>query len=325
MPEPSVRVGSRTSRLAAWQTDHVIASLEAAWPGIRCERVPIRTLGDRVTDVPLPRIGDRGLFTKDIEDGLRDGAIDLAVHSLKDLPTEMAAGLALGAVLAREDPRDALVAPGGATLATLPAGARVGTSSIRRRAQVLARRPDLRMVDIRGNVPTRLEKVASGGYDATILAVAGLKRLGLESAASEVLEPEIMLPAPGQGALAVQVRAADPRVEALVARLDDRESRLATGCERGVLEALHGGCQAPVGTWSAWSGETLHVRAIVASFDGSTLVRAQESGRVVDAASARSLAARLAARLRSQGAEDVIDACRAAVAAWPVEPREASA
>jgi hydroxymethylbilane synthase len=325
MPERSVRIGSRTSRLAAWQSDHVIARLEAAWPGLQCERVPMRTLGDRVVDVPLPRIGDRGLFTKEIEDGLRGGSIDIAVHSLKDLPTEMADGLALGAVLVREDPRDALVAPGGATLATLPEGARVGTSSIRRRAQVLARRPDLRMVDIRGNVPTRLEKVASGAYDATILALAGLQRLGLESAVSEVLDPETMLPAPGQGALAVQVRSTDARVREIVARLDHRQTRLATGCERGVLESLEGGCQAPVGTWTAWSGDTLDIRAIVASFDGRTIVRAQASGRVVDDRGAASLAGRLAAALRSQGGDQVIESCRAAVAAWPLEPREASA
>jgi hydroxymethylbilane synthase len=325
MPDVTVRVGSRTSRLAAWQTDHVIASLEAAWPGIRCERVPIRTLGDRVTDVPLPRIGDRGLFTRDIEDGLRGGTIDIAVHSLKDLPTEMAPGLALGAVLAREDPRDALVAAAGATLATLPAGARVGTSSIRRRAQILARRPDLTIVDIRGNVPTRLDKVARGAYDATLLAIAGLKRLGLEAAVTEVFAPEIMLPAPGQGALAVQVRADDDRVLAIVARLDDRPTRLATNCERGVLEALDGGCQAPVGTWTSWNGDTLRIRAIVASVDGTAIVQAEDAAHVTDAAGAAALATRLAAALKAQGAGRVIEACRAAVAAWPAEPREASA
>jgi hydroxymethylbilane synthase len=325
MPDLTVRVGSRTSRLAVWQTDHVIAGLEAAWPGMRCERVPIRTLGDRVTDVPLPRIGDRGLFTRDIEDGLREGTIDIAVHSLKDLPTEMAAGLALGAVLVREDPRDALVAAAGATLATLPAGARVGTSSIRRRAQVLARRPDLKIVDIRGNVPTRLDKVARGAYDATLLALAGLKRLGLEAAVTEVFAPEVMLPAPGQGALAVQVRADDERVLGIVARLDDRRTRLATGCERAVLEALEGGCQAPVGTWTSWDGDTLRVQAIVASFDGTAIVRAKDASHVTDAAGAAALATRLAAALKSQGAARVIDDCRAAVAAWPTGPREASA
>ena len=317
MSDLTVRVGSRASRLALWQTDHVIARLEAAWPGLRCERVPIRTLGDRVTDVPLARIGDRGLFTKDIEDRLYGATIDVAVHSLKDLPTDVPEGLALGAVLVREDPRDALVGPRGITLASLPAGARVGTSSIRRRAQILALRPDLRMVDIRGNVPTRIEKVASGNCDATLLALAGLKRLGLESSVTEIFEPDVMLPAPGQGALAVQVRATDAKVREIVARLDDMPTRLATACERGVLAALEGGCQAPVGTWTSWSGGTLHARAIVGSFDGRIIVRAEEAGPVADESQAVALALRIAAHLSANGAREVIEGCRAAVAAWP--------
>ena len=318
MPEPTVRVGSRTSRLAMWQTDHVIALLEAAWPGLRCERVPIRTLGDRVTDVPLPRIGDRGLFTKEIEDGLHGATIDVAVHSLKDLPTDVPAGLALGAVLVREDPRDALIASSGATLATLPPGARVGTSSVRRRAQLLARRPDLQMHDIRGNVPTRLEKVARGDYDASLLALAGLRRLGLEAAVTEILEPDVMLPAPGQGALAVQVRADDARVLGLVERLNHAPTRLATACERGVLNALEGGCQAPVGTWTQWAGNTLQLAAIVASFDGRAIVRAAAAAAVENEAGALALAARVADRLRADGASEIIAACRLAVAALPL-------
>jgi hydroxymethylbilane synthase len=325
MPELSVRVGSRASRLARWQTDHVIARLESAWPGLACERVLIRTLGDRVTDVPLPRIGDRGLFTKEIEDGLRSATIDVAVHSLKDLPTDMPPWLALGAVLVREDPRDALVSATGATLADLARGARVGTSSIRRRAQLLARRPDLQMVDIRGNVPTRLEKVTSGAYDASLLALAGLRRLGLEASVTEVLDPDVMLPAPGQGALAVQVRSDDRRVIDLVARLDDAPTRLATACERGVLGALEGGCQAPVGTWTSWSGRTLRLDAIVASFDGRTVVRASESASVEQETDALALASRVASVLREAGAADIIAACRAAVADLPGSGGGASA
>jgi hydroxymethylbilane synthase len=317
MPETAVRVGSRASQLARWQTEHVVARLESAWPGLECERVLIRTLGDRVTDVPLPRIGDRGLFTKEIEDGLRSATIDLAVHSLKDLPTEMPPGLALGAVLVREDPRDAFVSSSGAALADLPAGARVGTSSIRRRAQLLARRPDLQMVDIRGNVPTRLEKVTSGAYDATLLALAGLRRLGLDASITEVLEPGVMLPAPGQGALAVQVRSDDRRVLDLVSRLDDRPTRLATACERGVLAALEGGCQAPVGTWTSWTDRTLRLDALVASFDGGTIVRASEAAPVEGEADALALASRVASALLDAGAADIIAACRAAVAGLP--------
>jgi len=320
MLDAIVRIGSRTSRLAMWQTNHVIAGLEAAWPGVRCERVPIRTLGDRVTDIPLPRIGDRGLFTKDIEDGLRGATIDVAVHSLKDLPTDVPEGLALGAILVREDPRDALVSNGGHTLETLPAGARVGTSSIRRRAQILARRPDLQMVDIRGNVPTRLEKVAAGAYDATLLALAGLRRLQLEAAVTEVLGPEVMLPAPGQGALAVQVRADDRRVAAIVARLDHAPTRLATACERALLAALDGGCQAPVGAWTTWTGRTLRLDALVATFDGTRVVRASADAVVESEADAESLARGAAARLQAQGADAIIAECRTAVAAMPGGP-----
>lgn len=317
MPEAVIRVGTRASRLALWQTNHVIAALEAAWPGLRLERVPIRTLGDRVTDVPLPRIGDRGLFTREIEEGLHGATIDLAVHSLKDLPTELPPGLAIGAVLVREDPRDALVTRDGSILATLPPGARLGTSSIRRRAQVLARRPDLTMVDIRGNVPTRLEKVMRGEYDATVLALAGLRRLELAGAVSEVLGPDVMLPAPGQGALAVQVRTGDARVAELVSKLDHAPTRLATACERGVLAALEGGCQAPIGTATQWSGATLGLDAIVASFDGRTIVRASAEARVTSEAEALTLAGVVADRLRAQGAAAVIAACRAAVAGMP--------
>jgi hydroxymethylbilane synthase len=325
MPEPAVRVGSRASALARWQTEHVISQLEAAWPGLQCERVLIRTLGDRVTDVPLPRIGDRGLFTKEIEDGLRSATIDVAVHSLKDLPTEMPPGLALGAVLPREDSRDVLVARDGSTLATLRPGARVGTSSIRRRAQLLALRPDLQMLDIRGNVPTRLEKVTAGAYDASLLALAGLKRLGLAASASEVLGPETMLPAPGQGALAVQVRADDRRVLDLVGRLDDGPTRLATACERGVLGALEGGCQAPVGTWTVWTGSTLRIDAIVASFDGQRIVRTSAAATVGSETDALALAQRAAATLRAAGAEAIIAECRAAVAGLPGPDAGASA
>ena len=182
-----MRAGTRASRLARWQTEHVIARLSQTWPALSFERVEVRTLGDRLSDVPLPRIGDRGLFTRELEDGLRSGTIDFAVHSLKDLPTEAPEGLALGAVLARDDPRDVLVSREGRRLADLPPGARLGTSSLRRRAQVMALRRDLEIADIRGNVPTRVEKVQRGESDATLLAMAGLRRLDMTSVVTEVL------------------------------------------------------------------------------------------------------------------------------------------
>lgn len=315
MPE-RVRVGTRASRLALWQTDHVIARLERAWPGTPFERVEIRTLGDRVTDVPLPRIGDRGLFTREIEDGLRAGTIDIAVHSLKDLPTESPAGLAVGAVLEREDPREVLVARDGRTLSALPRAATVGTSSLRRRAQVLSRRPDLRMTDIRGNVPTRLEKVGRGEYDATLLALAGLRRLGLTAAVTEIFEHDVLVPAPGQGALAVQCRAADARIAPLLAPLDDAPTRFATAAERALLSAVEGGCQAPLGAIATRIGpRSLRLQGLVASMDGAVILRCDVEDVVPDEAAATALGRRAADELLAQGAGQLLDETRAALAA----------
>ncbi len=249
----SLRAGTRGSRLALWQTDLVASRLRQAWPGLQVERVLITTLGDRVSDVPLPRIGDKGIFTRELEDALRAGTIDLAVHSLKDLPTELPPGLVIAAILERADPRDALVGPSPVTIDTLRAGARVGTSSLRRRAQLLARRPDLDVRDLRGNVPTRVDKVLAGDLDAAVLALAGLTRLGLSDHVVEVFGTDVMLPAPGQGALAVEIRADDQRTAAWVAPLDDRDTRLATTAERTMLAQLEGGCQAPIGALATFA------------------------------------------------------------------------
>ena len=308
-----VRVGTRASRLALWQTDHVIARLQAAWPDLELERVPIRTLGDRVTDVPLPRIGDKGLFTRELEDGLHAGAIDLAVHSLKDLPTRSPAELSLGAVLEREDPRDVLVAAAPTTLATLPAGARLGTSSLRRRAQVLAHRPDLDVRDLRGNVPTRIDKVLRGGeLDAAVLALAGLRRLGLESHGVERFEADTLLPAPGQGAMAVQIRADDERLASLVALLDHWETRLATGAERALLAVLEGGCHVPIAALASRDPDgLLRLQGLVADLDGRTLVRAGGRARVDSERDARALGERVAQDLLTAGAGRILEAVAA--------------
>jgi hydroxymethylbilane synthase len=315
MTETVLRVGTRSSALALWQTNHVIAALERAWSGIRCERVPMRTLGDRVKDVPLPRIGDRGLFTREIESGLRDRTIDVAVHSLKDLPTEDPDDLIVGAVLEREDPRDALVSRDGSAFGALAPGVRIGTSSVRRRAQLLALRPDLEISDIRGNVPTRLEKVERGDYDATVLALAGLRRLELAGKASEIFALARVLPAPGQGALAVQVRAGDEDVRRLVGLLDHPATRLATAAERGLLAQLEGGCQAPVGAVATWSpGARLRLEAVVADFDGASVCRSSADGVVTSCDGARAIAAIVAQRLQEQGAAALIAACRRSVA-----------
>ena len=307
---PRLRVGTRASRLALWQTDYVIDRLRQQWPGLDVERVPMTTLGDRVTTVALSKIGDKGIFTRELEDGLRTGAIDLAVHSLKDLPTEPPADLAIGAILERDDPRDVLVAGPGATLASLAAGARIGTSSLRRRAQLAATRPDVEIVDIRGNVPTRLEKVWRGDVDAVLLAFAGLRRLGLESHVSEVLDPAEMLPAPGQGALAVQMRKDDDRLTTLLASLEHAPTRLATTAERALLGFLEGGCQVPVGAFAQFEGSTLQLRAIVASPDGRHVVGRHVSGPVTAVAAAAALGESLGRDLLAGGAERILAAIR---------------
>jgi hydroxymethylbilane synthase len=313
-----VRIGTRGSRLALWQADHVAARLRREHPGLGVERVVLSTAGDRVVDVALSKVGDKGLFTRELEEALVEGRVDVAVHSLKDLPTEMPDGLALGAVPEREDPRDALVGPFTGGLDGLPAGARVGTSSLRRRAQLLARRPDLRVVDLRGNVPTRLEKVERGECDAAVLALAGLRRLGLEHAAGCVLEPEEMLPAVGQGALAVQCRRGDSHVRALLGPLDHGPTRLAVAAERGLLARLEGGCQVPVGCLAAPLGTHLLVRGLVADVDGSVVVSGVLEDAVRDEPAATALGGRLAERLLEGGAREILARVRAAVAGGTV-------
>ncbi len=272
-----LRLGTRTSRLATWQAEHVARSLEAAWPGVRVDFVPFVTQGDRTLDQPLPEIGGKGLFTLELERALLDGRIDLAVHSLKDLPTADPDGLALGAITERADPRDAWVCPAGLALAGLAERAVVGTSSLRRASQLLRQRPDLDVRSIRGNVETRIRKTREGGYDATVLAVAGLDRLGLMGEATAVLDLDTMLPAPGQAALAVQVRADDPAVRDRVAALDHAETRAAVEAERHFLAALGGGCSAPIAALATTADGTLSLRGRVCSVDGSQTVGVEQA------------------------------------------------
>jgi hydroxymethylbilane synthase len=314
----ALRVGTRGSRLALWQADHVAARLRARQPGLAVETVVITTKGDRVVDTALSRVGDKGLFTRELEEALRDGRIDVAVHSLKDLPTALPPDLAIGAILEREDPRDALVgrAPGG--LAGLPRGARVGTSSLRRRAQLLERRPDLRIVDLRGNVPTRLAKVERGDCDAAVLALAGLRRLGLEAAVAAALEPQELLPAVGQGAIAVQSRAGDRRVGPWLSALDHTPTRLATLAERAFLARLEGGCQVPIGAFAALAEGRLHLRGLVADVDGSVVLRGALAAAVADEPAATRLGERVADQLLAAGATAVLARVRAAVDAGAV-------
>jgi hydroxymethylbilane synthase len=273
-------IGSRGSDLAVTQTNYIAGRLRALSPDIEVEVEIISTKGDRVTDVPLAQVGGKGLFTKELEVALLDRSVDLAVHSLKDLPTELPGGLALGAVPEREDPTDALVSASGKGLMDLPQGARVGTSSTRRQVQLLACRPDLKLVDLRGNVPTRLKKLHSEGLDAIILATAGLKRLGLEKHITERLQPEHMLSAVGQGALGIEIRADDDPLKALLAQIHHEETAAAATAERTLLDALGGGCQVPLGALATANGDALSLRACACSPDGTKVVRAEERGRL---------------------------------------------
>ncbi len=304
----TVRVGTRSSKLALWQAELVIGRLREAHGGLECRVVAFSTQGDEVTDRPLPEIGGKGVFTERIEEALRTGETDIAVHSLKDLPVDEAEGTEIGAVLGRDEARDALVSRGGLCLDRLPVGAVVGTSSTRRQAQLLALRPDLVVRPIRGNVETRLRKVEEGEYDAALLAGAGLARLGLSGRVSEWLDVRLFLPAPGQGAVAVQCRAGDRATLALLAAIDEPELRAATEAERGFLRALGGGCSAPVGAYATVGGATaagrivtLHARVIAP--DGSRTIEVEGSGT-----GAREVAARLAERARAQGAAAILQA-----------------
>lgn len=298
----SLRIGTRRSQLALWQTHHVRDLLLTAHPAHTVAIVHMTTTGDRVLDKPLPEIGGKGLFTQELEEALRAGAIDLAVHSLKDLPTDMDTTFTIGAIIARANPFDALISRDGLTLATLPAGATVGTSSLRRRAQLHAFRADLRTESLRGNVDTRLRKALDpeGPYDAIVLAVAGLERLAQGEVITEVIDRAIMLPASAQGAVAVQCRADDVRTLALLAALDDRPTRLAVTAERAFLQHLEAGCRLPVSAYATLDGDTLHLTGRVSALDGARTITVSGSATVEQAAA---LGVRLAEDALSQGAD----------------------
>ncbi|HSR91366.1 MAG TPA: hydroxymethylbilane synthase, partial [Gemmatimonadales bacterium] len=264
----AIRLGTRASRLARIQTDLVRKALARLDPTIEFRSVEITTEGDRDLRTPLPEIGGKGVFTQELEQALQDGTIDLAVHSLKDVPVEPSPGLTLAAIGMREDPREVLIAAQGWTLATLPAGAKVGTCSTRRAAQLLVHRPDLQLAPLRGNVDTRVAKAQAGEFDAIVIAAAGVHRLGLASAITEYLPLEIMLPAPGQGALAVQSRNDDSAMLELLRGLEDTAARVATDAERAFLEGLGGGCAAPIAAFGEVVGGRLHLRGLVLSLDG---------------------------------------------------------
>ncbi|MFL5542820.1 MAG: hydroxymethylbilane synthase [Longimicrobiaceae bacterium] len=307
-----VRIASRGSELALWQARAVEAAIRLAAPDVQVEIRVIRTTGDHVQDVPLAKIGDKGLFTKELDAALLAGEADLAVHSLKDVPTRVPDGLEIVAVSHREDPRDVLILPPGRTgsLATLPPGARVGTSSLRRRAQLRALRPDLDVLDLRGNLNTRLAKLDRGDYDAIVLAAAGVLRLGWEDRIAERLDPSAWLPAVGQGALGVAARVGDGRIRALLKDFHDPFTAACTAAERAFLAALEGGCQIPIGALATMDEQGFTLRGLVAGVDGETVLRDSVflPMRADDAwfAAVSALGPRLADRLLEMGAGEVL-------------------
>lgn len=295
-----IRAGTRTSRLARWQTGHVLGLLRQAWPELKTQAIDFTTLGDWDIDTPLPEIGGKGLFTAELETALLSGVIDVAVHSLKDLPTTSPDGIVVAAIPARADPRDTLI---GAALTNLQEGAIVGTSSIRRAAQLLRLRPDLSIHSIRGNVPTRVRKVGEGQYDAAVLAVAGLERLDMLHVAAQILEPLEMLPAPGQGAIGVQCRSDDARTLRLLAAIDDGDARATTTAERAFLSRLQAGCSSPVGALGAVQSEGIALRGVVLSLDGTREIRVSGVGTDGEA-----LGRALAEKALDEGAAELIHA-----------------
>ena len=294
---------TRASALARWQTQWIINSLQKIHPDLICEEKIITTKGDKILDKPLPEIGGKGLFTQELENELLSGAVHCAVHSLKDLPVENAAGLTIGCIPRRAEARDALVSAGGSTLSTLPANASVGTSSLRRSAQILSLRPDLRIESLRGNVDTRVRKALDGHYDAILLAGAGLTRLCLENYVTEWLSLDVMLPAPGQGALAVQCRADDQMTLSLLTPLEDDSARRATTAERAFLSALGGGCAVPVAAHAEVGSQPSMIRltGLVIATDGTKAVKV--TGQGTDACQ---LGKELARKAIEQGAGEIL-------------------
>jgi len=271
-----LRIGSRGSQLALWQANHISALLRER--GHEVELETIKTTGDKITDVALAKVGTKGMFTKEIEEALAEGRIDLAVHSLKDLPTEVPPGFEIAAITTRENPRDVFCSRKYESIEDLPRAARVGTSSLRRQAQLKAVRPDLDIHPLRGNVDTRLRKLEAGEYDAIILAAAGLNRLGKTEFVRQVIPAEVMCPAAGQGALGIEIRAGDAATRQHLAFLDDAAARATTTCERALLNKLGGGCQVPIGAFAELRNGRLHLEAIVADPDGTKVLRESRDG-----------------------------------------------
>ena len=302
VPPRRLTIATRESALALWQAEHVRSRLTSRYRGTTVELLGVTTQGDRIVDRPLASIGGKGLFIKELENALRDGRADIAVHSLKDVPMDLPDGFVLAAISAREDPRDAFVSAHFAALSSLPEGAVVGTSSLRREAQLRERRPSLRIEPLRGNVHTRLAKLDQGRYDAIILAAAGLKRLGLGTRIRALLDPDEALPAPGQGALAIECRADRADLLQALAPLADRGTTLATSAERAFSRALGGSCQTPLAAYAEWEEGRLWLRGLLASRDGREVMRGEQESPVADVDDARALGTALADDFLRRGA-----------------------
>lgn len=298
-----ITIGTRGSMLALWQANWVKSELERVH-GLEVELNIIKTTGDKITDVPLSQVGGKGLFVKEIEEALLDGRVDLAVHSMKDVPTDFPEGLALRCITKREDPRDALISREGKRLSELTKGAKIGTSSLRRRSQLLAKRPNLEITDLRGNLDTRIRKLEEGVYDAIILAGAGLNRLGWSEKITELIDPDIMLPAIGQGALGIETRIDDGATNELVAFFDDPNTSDAVKGERALLKELEGGCQVPIAAYGTVKDMHLKLKGLVASVDGSRIIEASIEGSSRDSAT---LGVELAKKLITMGAKEILD------------------
>jgi len=301
---PFATIGTRGSKLALWQAGWVKSLLQETHPQISVRVHIIKTRGDKILDVPLARVGGKGLFVKEIEQALLSGDIDIAVHSMKDMPAEIPDGLQITAIPRRETPHDVLISSGGRKLDELPAGSRIGTSSLRRSAQLLALRPDLTIVPLRGNLNTRLKKLDAGQMDAIVLAAAGVKRLGLAARITEVFAEQVMLPAVGQGALCIETRSADATTVSLVAPLDDQTTHTVVTGERAFLNRLQGGCQVPVAAHGKLDDNRFTLQGLVASLDGRRVIRDQLAGPVK---SSRQVGLDLAERLLAAGADVILE------------------
>jgi hydroxymethylbilane synthase len=300
-----IRIATRKSPLALWQAEHVAKLLERTFPGTKTELVKMVTQGDKILDAPLAKVGGKGLFVKELEQGMLEGTADIAVHSMKDVPVEVPEGLHLAAILAREDPTDAFVSNRYSSLNELPPHARIGTSSLRRQCQIKEKFPDAEVISLRGNVHTRLAKLDAGLYDAIILASAGLKRLGMAERITQSLDTSVSLPAVGQGAIGIECRVDDVEINEILSALHDAETGLCISAERAMNTRLNGGCQVPIAGFARKEGQQIVMRGLVGNPDGSVLYRAERSG---DLDQAEAVGRLIAEDLLAQGADKILQA-----------------